>query len=618
MKATKKLFFTALAIAALTACAWAQDSSSSAPARTEKHKSAAAAPAQPAVTAADVQALKDALAAQQQQIQQLTQQLQQNQQNWQKAQAAAADAANKAAAIQADTGQGSDSVRAASKEDVNRIAAPGTHSSVGPAAPATAESAAVFHPPSASTTGVPPVQDLQRTPPINIVRAENPLSIKIGGAEFTPGGFVDLTGIFRSKDVGSGLGTNFTILPYNNTLPLGGLSEFRFTGQGSRLSLKVEAKPSKWTDVIGYVESDFNGFEPANSNISTKSDTFRLRLAFLQVRSGKWELVAGQTWSFLTPNREGLSPFPENIFTALRLDSSYLAGLVYDRQPGIRVVYHAADWWSFGVAVENPQQFVPTSVIFPTDSSSSTFFSSQFDNGSSNTSSATAAGNPTVPNLHPDIIAKTAFDWRLKGKLFHVDAGAVARSFKVYNNLVKPADTNTITGGGGGVNLNFEALKNFHLIGNSFYGDGVGRYIGGLGPDVIVKPGGTLSGIHAGSGVAGFEWQTTPRLVIDGYYSGAYFGRNYAGTTKALGTACGATSYCVGFGFPGSANTNNRDYQEATVGFVPTIWSSPNYGKLQFISQFSYVVRSPWFVPTGSPKNAHILISYVNLRYIIP
>jgi hypothetical protein len=462
----------------------------------------------------------------------------------------------------------------------------------------------------------PSAQNRQGQTPINVVSPENPLSIKIGGAEFTPGGFVDLTGIFRSRDVGSGLGTNFTILPYSNSLPLGQLSEFRFTGQGSRLSLKVEAKPTKSMDVTGYIESDFNGFEPANSNISTKSDTFRLRLAFLQVKSGKWELVTGQTWSFLTPTRQGLSPFPENIFTGLRLDTSYLAGLIYDRQPGIRVVYHAADWWSFGVALENPQQFVPSSVVFPTDGTTN-FFSTQFDNGSSSTSAASSAVNPTVPNLHPDIIAKTAFDWRLGGKLFHVDAGGVARSFKVYNNLVTPASTNTITGGGGGVNVNFEVLKNFHLIGNSFYGDGVGRYIGGLGPDVIVKADGTLSAIHSGSGVAGFEWQTTPNFLVDGYYSGAYFFRNFDVTTKALGTPCG-TSYCVGFGFPDSANTNNRDYQEGTIGFIPTIWSSPSYGKLQFISQFSYVVRAPWFVATGSPKNAHAFITYVNLRYILP
>jgi len=466
------------------------------------------------------------------------------------------------------------------------------------------------------SNALPSGQNSQVQPPINIVSPENPTSIKIGGAEFTPGGFVDLTGIFRSRDVGSGLGTNFTILPYANTLPLGQLSEFRFTGQGSRLSLKVEANPTQSTHVTGYVESDFNGFEPANSNISTKSDTFRLRLAFLQLKSGKWELVTGQTWSFLTPTREGLSPFPENIFRALRLDTSYLAGLVYDRQPGIRVVYHAADWWSFGVALENPQQFVPSSVVFPTDGSTN-FFSTQFDNGSSSTSAASSAVNPTVPNLHPDIIAKTAFDWRLGGKLFHVDAGGIARSFKVYNNLVTPADTNTITGGGGGVNANLEIVKNFHLIANSFYGDGVGRYIGGLGPDVIVKPDGTLSAVHSGSGIGGFEWQTTPNFLVDGYYSGAYFWRNYDVTTKALGTPCG-TSYCVGFGFPGSANTNNRDYQEGTIGFIPTIWSSPNYGKLQFISQFSYLVRAPWYVAPGAPKNAHAFITYVNLRYIIP
>jgi hypothetical protein len=454
---------------------------------------------------------------------------------------------------------------------------------------------------------------------INIVSPDNPVSIKIGGATFTPGGFVDLTGIFRSRDVGSGLGTNFTILPYANQLPLGQLSEFRFTGQGSRISLKVDAQPTQSTAVTGYFESDFNGFEPANSNISTKSDTFRLRLAYLQIRHGKWELVTGQTWSFLTPTRDGLSPSPDNIFTALRLDTSYLAGLIYSRQPEIRVVYHPSEHWAIGVALENPQQFVPGSVVFPSDGTTN-FFSTQFDNGSSSTSAASSAVNPTVPNLHPDIEARAAYDTRIGGRHFHVDASGVARSFKVYNNLEAPAATNTVTGGGGGLNANLEIFKGFHLIGNSFYGDGVGRYIGGLGPDVVVKPDGTLSAVHAGSAVGGYEWQLTPKLIVDGYYSGAYFFRNYSFTTKALGTACGpdGSLYCVGFGFPGSANTNNRDYQEGTIGFIPTIWSSPQYGKLQVVSQFSYVVRTPWFVAPGAPKNAHAFISYINLRYILP
>ena len=110
MKSAKNLLLTALTLAATTAGVWAQ-TSSAAPAPKKKHRVAAKS-ASPGVTAADVQALKDALAAQQQQIQQLTQQLQQNAQAWQQAQqqsqqqvqqaqSAASEAEQKAAAAQA-------------------------------------------------------------------------------------------------------------------------------------------------------------------------------------------------------------------------------------------------------------------------------------------------------------------------------------------------------------------------------------------------------------------------------------------------------------------------------------------------------------------------------------
>ncbi len=202
------------------------------------------------------------------------------------------------------------------------------------------------------------------------------------------------------------------------------------------------------------------------------------------------------------------------------------------------------------------------------------------------------------------------------GKLFHVDAGGIARSFKVYNNLVSPAATNTITGGGGGVNFNFEVLKGFHLIANSFYGDGVGRYIGGLGPDVIVKADGTLSAVHAGSGVAGFEWQATPNFLVDGYYSGAYFWRNYALTTKALGTPC---ELCIAsvLDFPAR--------RIRTIGTTrkPPLDSYPRSGRVRTTESCKSSRSFPtWFgrrgMSPGSPKNAHAFISYVNLRYILP
>jgi hypothetical protein len=74
MKLNKNVFFMILTLGALTTGAWAQaeTASNEAPA----NGSAATAPAPPPVTAADIQALKDALAAQQQQIQALQAQLQ--------------------------------------------------------------------------------------------------------------------------------------------------------------------------------------------------------------------------------------------------------------------------------------------------------------------------------------------------------------------------------------------------------------------------------------------------------------------------------------------------------------------------------------------------------------
>jgi hypothetical protein len=447
----------------------------------------------------------------------------------------------------------------------------------------------------------------------------SPLSFKLGLVEFTPGGWADLTGIFRTTDIGSGTGTNFSSIPFNNMLPEAALSEFRFTAQTSRVSMKVDVPIGESTHVTGYVESDFNGYQPPNAYVSTNSNTFRLRLFWGDIHHGKWEFLGGQSWSLLTPNRVGLSPMPADVFTSYRLDTNYLAGLTYARQAGFRVVYHATDWWTLGASFENPQQYVPSSVVFP---GAPGFFASQFDNGSGATNAGSATTNTAIPNLHPDVIVKSAFDGRPWGRAFHLETAALVRSFKDFNNLVTPSATDSLTSVSGAINLDFELFRNFRLIANTFYGEGGGRYIGGLGPDVVVKPNGTLSPIHSGSGVGGFEWQLTPRFLFDSYYSGAYFQRNFgllASTVTPPPRCDGVSGFtCVGFGFPGSANTNNRAIQEGTFGFTQTLWGSPEHGKLQFITQSSYVVRSPWAVASGNPKNAHAFLEYIDLRYILP
>ena len=445
-----------------------------------------------------------------------------------------------------------------------------------------------------------------------------PVSFKIGSAEFTPGGFLDFAAFYRSTNVGSGIATAFGTIPFNNQLPQGRLSETRFSAQYSRLSLKVDAPLPKSISLTSYVEADFLGFQPANAYVTANSNSLRMRVFWADVRRGKWEVLAGQEWSLLTPNRVGLSPYTQDVFYTLNEDPNFQVGLIWARQAQFRAVYHPSSNWAVGLSLENPQQFAPGSVVYP-----SPFFTTQFDNGSGTTNATSSSTNTAVPNLHPDIIVKGAYDARPGGHALHVEAAGLLRSFRVLNNLTTPLSTNTITGGGGSLNLNYELIHHLRLIGNSFYSDGGGRYSIGLGPDAIVKPNGHLSAVHSGSGLAGLEYQVTPKDMFYGYYGAAYFKRNYGLLPAAATSTCnGLPGFtCVGFGFPGSANTSNRAVQEATFGYIPTLWSHESYGKVQIITQYSYLVRSPWSIsatPGPNPKNAHASIVYLDIRYILP
>jgi hypothetical protein len=105
------------------------------------------------------------------------------------------------------------------------------------------------------------------------------------------------------------------------------------------------------------------------------------------------------------------------------------------------------------------------------------------------------------------------------------------------------------------------------------------------------------------------------------YYGGAYFQRNIGFLPATPTSSCdGITGFtCIGFGFPGSTNTSNRAIQEGTFGVIPTLWSNESFGRLQIISQYSYVIRSPWSIlSTAEPKNAHTNMVYFGLRYILP
>jgi hypothetical protein len=422
----------------------------------------------------------------------------------------------------------------------------------------------------------------------SVGRPFSPLGFHIGGAEFTPNGFLDLPFVWRSRDIGSGPATVFSSIPFSNTAA-GRLDDIRTSAQTSRIGLSITDHPTANIAVTGYIEADFVGNQATSLYVTSNSDTMRMRHFYVDVQKGKWEVLGGQTWTMLIPNRVGVSSAGSNIFLGLGEDANYLVGLPWTRPGQFRLVYHANKNWTIAASIENPEQFVTAATTVPA------FASTEVDNGTLT----------STPNVRPDIIAKIAYDKTVSGKAFHVDMAGISSQFRV-----TPAAGvfHGAQGVGGTFNAILEVAKNFRLIGNVLYGTGIGRYLEGLGPDLVIGPNGTISPVHATAGIAGFEYAPTPKSQFYAYYGGEYFGRNY--------TVVSPGSY-LGFGFPGSTNAN-RQIQEPTFGYTYTFWKNPKYGALQIYSQYAYVTRAPWSVAAGTPSVAHASMVFEALRFTLP
>ena len=487
------------------------------------------------------------------------------------------------------------------------------------------------------TSGTPHVADAAlRTAPVPVAATtvvqetekpkESPLSFRIGGADFTPGGFVDFENVFRTTNTTNVTATNFWAIPFNNTTA-GHLTEFRSTGQYSRINLKASTK-FKGTDVTGYVEADFNGNDATNVFITSNGHTMRLRLYWMDLKPGNWEFLGGSTWGLQTPNRTGISPMPADLSLTYGEDAQTHVGINYTRAAEFRAAYHFSKQFAWAFALQNPQQFIGqgNEVIFPAAFNAT--LPALFDNNA----------NAGAPNAFPDFITKFAFDSGSSGHKFHVELGGLTTSAKV---AVIPTVAgagfvkHTKFGAGGFGAFNVEVTKKLRLLAQGMWGPGVGRYLISMGPQVVVVPvpattGGVctsgatggcdvhLSMVHAGDALVGIEAQPTSKTQLGFYYGGAYFARN----TFPDISAAGAVKPFIGFGnfgaAAGVAGIMNRSLQEGTIDWTQTFWKSPQYGAVLLVTQASYVTRSPWVQATGNPKNAHLTMGYLSVRYVLP
>ena len=491
----------------------------------------------------------------------------------------------------------SDSILARSKS-----AAPG-----GNAASAASRSQSPGEPTAIAVISKREPQDSRRGTVESTASHEAPLgSFKLDNAVLALGGFVDLENIFRTTNTQNNIATAFGSIPYNNT-PQGRVTELRTTAQFSRLSFKIADGFEKY-NLIGYVEGDFSGNDAPNVYQTVNGTTNRLRLYFGDLRRNKWEFLGGQTWSWLTPNRIGIGPMPVDLALTYNEDQNLAVGIPYTRAPEFRVAYHPSTQWAFGVGIEDSNQFIGNFVALP---AGFTGIGNQFDNGA----------NAGAANLMPDILSKITYDHNFSDRHLHAELGGLLTG--AHASTVMAGSTSfkshTAIGGAGQIAASYELLPKLTVLANAYWSDGGAHYLVATGPELVVRPNSTgddvsLSMVHAGAGSAGLEWRAASQDAFAVYYAGDYFERNFFPDT----TNSAHPGSIIGFGGPGSQNTDNRAIQQITFDWIRTFLRNPRYGAFQFYSQYSYLTRAPWYVAQGNPRNAHLSMVYAGIRFVLP
>jgi hypothetical protein len=570
----------------------------------------------PAVTAQDVQSLRDALAAQQQQIELLKQELQQRDQAWQQAQAAAqataADAKGKADQAASEANQQQQAVTEL-RSDVGDLKQNVTNTALS-------------------------LQETQKNIQSSL---ESPLALHFKGITITPGGFLAAETVWRKRALAADINTPFNSIPMPGA-SASNISEFYGSGRQSRISMLAEGK-LKSAKLSGYVEADFLSAGVTSNANQTNSYTYRQRHAWGQAAlDNGFTFTGGQMWSLVMETRKGLDPRSEAL--PLQIDAQYIVGMSWARQYGFRVAKNFDNKFWLGFSVENPQtnglggHGLPGNVILGAAGASGGLY------------------NPSATysfNAAPDIVVKAA----VEPGIGHYEVFAVVSQFRdrIYPCFLVSATTvcgavtgpstvgafnDTKTGGGIGANARVIVLnKHLELGGHAMAGNGIGRYGNSGLPDLTLRPDGTLALMRNYQGLGTIEYHN-PKWDLYLYGGGEYENRTAYVTSSGTGigwgsplrknsgcstdlgpgTATGGQFPVSSGGFlptnPGSCDGDTRILLEGSGGFWYRIYNGPK-GKLQLGAQYAYVTRNTWSEIGGQPKGIDNM-AFTSLRYYLP
>ncbi len=572
---------------------------------------------------AQLDQLKQSMAAQQQQIQQLSQQVQSRDQRIQQLEQRLdqSQAVATQAKTQADTAaaQATDQQQAvtALKSDVTDLKLNATNTALS-------------------------LQETQKN------LGESPLAIHYKGITITPGGFLAAETVWRQHALGSDINTPFNSIPFDGASQ-SNLSEFFGSGRQSRVSMLAEGKLDKMK-LTGYVEADFLTTGITSNNNQSNSYGLRQRQVWGQAAlNNGWSFTGGQMWSLVTETKNGVDNRTEA--PPLTIDPAYNVGFSWARQYGFRVSKNFNNRYWLAFSVEDAQ-----STVGGHGSSANFLLGSQGTSG--------GLYNPTANysfNVMPDFVGKLVFQpknvhfevfgvvSRFRDRIFPLATAATPSATGAFNN--------SEMGGGAGANVRV-SLLNKHLDAGLHFlgGDGVGRYGASSLSDLTVRPDGIMVPMRSYQTLATLEAHG-PK--IDVYFN---FGSEYAGRTefvnsKGKGVGYGSqlfvnsscnteplpasTSVTVttptgtatvpvvgaagtplsnGFnpgGLGGNCTGDTRNILEGTLGFWYRFYKGPK-GTLQFGPQISRIDRNTWSDKTGLVPQATETMVLTSFRYILP
>lgn len=450
---------------------------------------------------------------------------------------------------------------------------------------------------------------------------EHPNSIAYKGIRITPGGFIEMTGYWRSHATVSDQATPFQSIPLEkqvNGAYNSNLTELGMTARDSRIALRADADAGT-TKLAGYFEMDFFGAAPTANPNQTTSYNPRMRQGWGRAKfANGWTITAGQMWNLVTLNRKGTDSDNSNLWIPNIIEAQYSVGYDWGRFAEVRVSKQIGPHASLALGLVNPTYnlaFQPTGVTGVAVAGNGLL--------------ATTVANIST-NLAPDSVVKLAFD----GPKGHFEIKGIQRFFRdrVPSTTTVPGWNNTAIGGGVGAGAVIPVVsKKVDFIAQGLYGKGISRYQDAGAVDYVVRSTSdhNMQPLKAFSVLAGFETHPSKKTELDFLYGQEYYFKDLY--TTATGTVAGygapallAQNCYAETGTAANCTVVNKTVWNAKLFGYYDLYKGP-MGTLRYGAEVDYVERQTWpgtgtataATGTSAPKGNE-KTGFLTMRYIFP